>query len=387
MSPEDFPKELSGVYRALCTYFGVHKNDLSIADLAALFFSTRPKDREYYEAVFENLDKIEVQETAVAELISSVQQGKILRDLSLRAYDVAEGRGNLTSVLDMLGALQTTSVNVDEDFEEDFVTDDLQAIADRTVNAPGLRWRLNTLNLMLGSLRKGNFGFIFARPETGKTTFLASEVTFMAQNLPPDAGPILWFNNEQVGEEVMSTIYRAALGVDSLTLFRDIQGNQKRYKELIGGRIKVKDEASISKQYVEKMAARYKPSLIIFDQIDKITGFQNDREDLRLGAIYIWARELAKKYCPVIGVCQADGTGENVRWLTMQHVANAKTSKQAEADWILGIGKIHDIGHDNIRFLHLSKNKLQGDPDTLPDMRHGRKQVLIDPNIARYGDM
>jgi hypothetical protein len=71
----------------------------------------------------------------------------------------------------------------------------------------------------------------------------------------------------------------------------------------------------------------------------------------------------------------------------MNNVANAKTSKQAEADWILGIGKLNDPGWDSVRFLHLSKNKLLGDEDTIPEQRHGRREVLIDPTIARYKDM
>ena len=49
---------------------------------------------------------------------------------------------------------------------------DLAKLHDSQVATSGLRWRLNWLNKALGSLRKGDFGFIFARPETGKTTFL-----------------------------------------------------------------------------------------------------------------------------------------------------------------------------------------------------------------------
>jgi len=107
---------------------------------------------------------------------------------------------------------------------------------------------------------------------------------------------------------------------------------------------------------------------------------------LRLGAIYIWARELAKVYCPVIGVCQADVSGENKKWLTMDNVANAKTSKQAEADWILGIGCIHQEGLEHVRYLHASKNKLSGDEDSDPTLRHGKCEVIIKPEIARYAD-
>jgi len=79
--------------------------------------------------------------------------------------------------------------------------------------------------------------------------------------------------------------------------------------------------------------------------------------------------------------------GEGKRWLTMENVANAKTAKQAEADWILGIGKTHDTALEYVRHFHLSKNKLSGDADTEPEMRHGKADVLIKPLIARYEDM
>jgi replicative DNA helicase len=248
----------------------------------------------------------------------------------------------------------------------------------------GLRWRLESLNKRLGSLRQGNFGFIFARPETGKTTLLASEVTFMAAQA---TNPVLWFNNEQVGTEVMLRCYQSALGMDNTQLLSNLEENREKYLQATKDNIKLKDSASIHFKQVEAICKKIQPSLIVFDQIDKLKGFDNDREDLRLGSIYIWARELAKTYCPVIGVCQADGSGEGVRWLSMANVANAKTSKQAEADWILGVGKVNEAGYDNLRFLHLSKNKLWGDEDTDPKLRHDRWETLIEPEIGRYRDL
>ena len=138
---------------------------------------------------------------------------------------------------------------------------------------------------------------------------------------------------------------------------------------------------------VEQVVKRLSPGLVIYDQIDKIKGFQNDREDLRLGSIYQWARELAKGSHAAIGVCQADGTAEGVRYLTMEHVANAKTAKQAEADWILGIGRTHDNDGEYIRYFNISKNKLVGDDDSLPELRHGKFEVIIEPTLARYKDV
>jgi len=242
---------------------------------------------------------------------------------------------------------------------------------------------------MLGSIRGGDFGFIFARPETGKTTFLASETTYMAEQLSDEVGPILWLNNEEAGAKVKIRCYQAALGATLAAINSNPAGAQKAFIDKTKGKLLLLNpKGSISKRMVEKLVEQYRPSLVLYDQIDKVVGFNNDREDLRLGAIYQWARELGITYdFPSIAVCQADGTGEGQKWLTMGNVANAKTAKQAEADWILGIGKTPDIGYENLRYLHASKNKLAGDPDSDASLRHGRKEVLIRADIARYVDI
>ena len=300
-------------------------------------------------------------------------------DLALLSIDVSEGRRELSEVFDFYDKFEN-KVEVED---VTYVTDDLDELYEQTVHTPGLRWRLKALNDSLGSLRRGDFGFIFARPETGKTTFLASEVSFFAEQAE---GPILWINNEEQGGKVKIRCFQASLGVTLTELYMDRKKSYNKYMEKTNGKIKIFDSASINKRQVEKICKELKPSLIIFDQIDKIKGFDSDRNDLRLGAIYIWARELAKTYCPVIGVCQSDVSGEGKKWLNMDNVAESKTAKQAEADWILGIGKVHDNGMEYVRYLHISKNKLSGDEDTIPELRHGKIEVLIKPDIARYSD-
>lgn len=303
------------------------------------------------------------------------------REVAEMALEVTEGRKDFNEILDKISKME-----IDKPLEEEitFVTDDLEKLYESQVTTKGLRWRLDCLNKSLGSLRQGDFGFLFARPETGKTTFLASEVTHMATQAE---GNILWFNNEEQGSKVMMRCIQASLGLSLPELYRDIKGNKEKFINITQHKIKIFDQASISYKDVNKICEQIKPSLIIFDQIDKIKGFEQDRNDLMLGAIYQWARELAKDYAPVIAVCQADGTGEGVKWLNMGNVANAKTSKQAEADWILGIGKTNDEGLEYMRHFCISKNKLVGDSDSVPDMRHGKFDCVIKPDIARYVDV
>jgi hypothetical protein len=185
----------------------------------------------------------------------------------------------------------------------------------------------------------------------------------------------------------MLRVYQAYFGVTLEKLYSNIPKYRAEFKERTHGRFYLFDGANIHKRDVEKIVARLNPCLVIYDQIDKIKGFANDREDLRLGSIYQWARELAKGNHAAIGVCQADGHAEGVRYLTMEHVSNAKTSKQAEADFILGIGKTNDEATEYVRYFNISKNKLMGDKDSLPNLRHGRFETILKPEIARYCDV
>lgn len=383
ISIKDFTDEVRYVYNVLSSYHNLNTEDLSVQDLGNLVFSNNPKDKEYYELFLDNLNNYTPVESTVISLITSLKRNKLLQELSIASYEVGEGKKELDVVHNIYKKLNEEQEEIN--IEEMFVTDDLEIIVAKTYTSGGLYWRLKCLNESLGPLRKGNFGFIFSRPETGKTTFLASEVSHM---LSQTDKPILWFNNEEVGENVMLRVYQAYFGCTTGELYGNIKHYRDIFKEQTHGRLKLYDSAQINKQTVENLSKELCPGLILFDQIDKLQGFKAERDDLLLGSIYQWARGLAKEFCPVLGVTQADGSAEGVRWLTMAHVANAKTAKQAEADFILGIGKTHDTGWESFRFLNICKNKLLGDSScTDPTKRHGKLECLIEPDRARYCDI
>lgn len=359
--------------------------DHGVEGFRAFFFATYPDvDRELFTSLFETLEKTKLEEDIAGGILKQIRQRSLALKLSEEAVKFATGYSDGSALKGLQDSIETAEEKEDD---LDVVSDDLEYLLDSTVKTPGLRWRLNCLNKSLGSLRKANFGFLFARPETGKTSFLASECSHMLTQLREDSGPIIWFNNEQAGNEVMLRMYQGYFGVTLEALMGNPRKFAQDFKDSVRGKFRLVDDANIDRGRIEKACRLWKPSLVIFDQIDKVKGFSADREDLKLGAIYIWARELAKQYCPVIGVCQADGQAEGVKWLTMEHVSNAKTSKQAEADWIVGIGKTHSEGGENIRYLNISKNKLLGDPDTMSDLRHGRFETYFEQQTARYRDI
>lgn len=378
---------LSRVFACLDEYYSKFGSvPLSASDLEVFYLSLYPAstrtDRELLSKLCETLKTVEVNGLLAEEYVRTHIERSKASEIAILGLEVSDGKKPFTALVEATRKLESA----DSDLVEDFVTDSLETLLENQLDEPGLRWRLKTLNQMLGSLRKGDFGFIFKRPETGGTTLLASEVTFMAGQ---SDRPVLWINNEEQGEKVKLRCFEAFFGKGINELSQDRVRYSKEYNESLGGRILIRDRALSHRRDVEKLCQSILPSLIIFDQIDKIRGIgkDDDRDDLSLKAIYQWARELSKTYGPVIGVCQASVSAEGKQYLTMDDVDRSKTAKQGEADWILGIGKSHQEGLANIRFLNICKNKLIGDKDTDSSQRHGKAAVRIHPEIARYEDI
>ena len=379
--------ELYKLFNMIDLYYEKYNNNnnINITELDIFYNSNyllKDNERKDLELLLKDVYEQDITNMeAIIGLLEEHRRRSLAGQVALMALDVEAGKKSTAELLELFNNFEHQEVEADEITPVDM---DLDNLYDTQIATPGLRWRINWLNKSLGSLRKGDFGFIFARPETGKTTFLASEITHMVSQTD---GDILWFNNEEQGTKVGIRVYQATLGLTTQALFADKQANKERYRAITNNRIKILDfEDSSSKHRIESVLKQYNPALIIFDQIDKIRGFKGDRNDLELKQIYQWAREISKTYAPVIAVSQASGEAEGKLFLTMDMVDGSKTAKQGEADWILGIGKEQD-NTSRSRYFNITKNKLIGDKDTLPDLRHGSTQVLIKPEIARYEDI
>ncbi len=378
--------ELAKIYLVL---HKCHKEGIpleTVDDLRAHFFNQYPAlKRADGEAVNMVLDKAKGSELSQAT-VETLMDGHITRSAAFRlgdmGYAIAEGREapeSLQKAIDEYKGLKPV-----KDEEIVYVTSDLELLYQVTYAKPGLKWKHQTMRKMFGSLRQGDFGFLFTRPAVGKTTFVCENGAYFAAQLDR---PILHFNNEEMGAKVMTRYYQGALGITSKELFSDLKGNQKKFMDLTQGNIKLFDTATLEKNKVEDICAKENPGLIIFDSIDKLKGFLDDRDDLVYKQIYQWGRELAKRYGPTIGVCHAAVSAENKQYLEMDDVAYAKTAKQGEADWILGIGQVHDNGKEYLRYFHAPKNKLVGDDESDEQFRHGKLIMNIHPEIGQYSDI
>lgn len=338
-----------------------------------------------YELAFENLKEALDSPSAIAkDILAKLVEVDYATQIYQVCMKIGTGMGGELSSIEPLLHAYKKEIGTSVEKEDVFVNPSLTYISE-VVSTGGLNWRLKELNMALGPLRKGDFIIVAARPETGKTTFTASEASYMMTQLKEDEH-VIWINNEEASNKVMMRVIQSYHGVTTGELI----SNTKKYEEEFisngGDRFLVLDDDSGIRS-VNKIATlfkEFKPGLIIFDQLDKVDGFKQDREDLRIGQLYEWARDLAKEYCPVIAISQVDGTGEGEKWIQMNQLRGSKTDKIGEADAIITIGKSNEPGMDLQRYVHIPKNKLFGGVDTLEAHRHGCFEVDIEPSKARY---
>jgi replicative DNA helicase len=268
-----------------------------------------------------------------------------------------------------------------------FVTDDTEVAVP---SDPGLEWRLEELNISCGPLRQGDFIIIGARPETGKTTFITDQVSYMGEQMAgKHERPIIHVNNEERSSKVKRRYIQSALGIT----LRDFMADQPKAIAEYQRKMGMKDRVLItgsgaglnSVKHLVPLFRDLNPALIVFDQLDKVAGFgDSDREDLRLGSLYQWARDLSHEYGPVLSASQASESAEGQQWIFQHQLRGSKTDKAGEADAIITIGKVHDPLKEHTRFIHIPKNKLDGGPRSVEKDRHGYWEVEIKPEIARY---
>ncbi len=237
-------------------------------------------------------------------------------------------------------------------------------------------------------LRGGDFGILASRPDRGKTTMVASEITCIAKQLPKDKNAI-WLNNEGPGKRLVPRIYQAALGCTvSELIAKNKAGNLKtEYAKIIGrmDKIRVVDIHGMGTPEITEILDNSNPGFVVADMLDHIHGFRDmNRTDLQVEELYKWFRDKAVELdCPILGTSQISGAGEGLMYPTMDMLKDSRTGKQGACDFIMMIGSSGDPGLHDARYISLPKNKLKleginSDP---------RAEVRINSDINRYEDI
>ncbi len=223
---------------------------------------------------------------------------------------------------------------------------------------------------------------------THNTTFLSSEITYMAQQLKDDPRPILWFNNEGLTKRIINLHLCSLFGRTKQQIEDNKDKADDAYLKLLGSHNKIKFYDAHRKDYrfIEKICKKENPALIIIDQMDYVKGFSNKQLQIGYQELYSWARELSCLYCPLIGVTQASSTAryynkdtqerEAKRYLDLSEMHFSQVDKPGAAEIVILIGSHSEA--PKVRYIHVCKNKNTG--------KHLKFECNFKQEIGRYED-
>lgn len=289
-----------------------------------------------------------------------------------------------TGSLDEIGPILDAFTKGSKDELPSLVSSDISQLLDEVIHTGGVEWRLEDLNRSVGNIRRGDLIVVGARPEVGKTTLLCSEATYMVPQLPEGQHGLI-VNNEERGQKVALRLVQSALNISLQDIVNDPSDAQAKYKAVMGGRrIDVVSRPTLSVTDVEKLCRKGEYGFIGINVLDKLWGFPKLEGVERSSQLAIWARELADRYGIVFAMYQADASAEGQRNLDQSQLYGSKTKVQGEGDVIIMVGKEHNPGQGEVRWLNLCKNKMPFGPRVQPNLSHAQFEVKIDGARGRY---
>lgn len=264
---------------------------------------------------------------------------------------------------------------------------DPTALASTYASGSGLAWKLECMNLSLGSLRDGNFIIVGSRPETGKTSFLLQEAVHMALHTTEDR-PVLFLHNEEAAHAVQLRAMQALLNYDSATITSDLPACSKAFKDAVGKRFILWAKSQMRLDEIEAAIQDYNPCLVVYNVLPKVKdrrGKGNTTDHEHLAELFCSARDFCTQYGHAgIAAMQANAECEGQAWIYQNQLHGSKTDVAGEGDGIITIGKMHDPAKDNKRYFHVPKNKLPEGGTRDPKESHGYWEVDFNRHICLY---
>jgi hypothetical protein len=383
ISPNFFEGELKSLFETTITAQEKYQHDLTLDELKALYFTTNPTlsraARNNVENIFLDLEGLDgLSEDVGADVLEGLWKRETFRQIAEIGLKGVEGE-----ILDLEGVREIVSRRADSFLptdEVDFVPNDLDELLQ--INATANRFKINIPSVAekLPGTAGGEFGIIFARPETGKTASYVS-LTCAPGGYAWQGHRTLILCNEEPGRRTLLRCVTAACQKPKAW----VDANRKEARGIwdkIKDNVILGDAVGLSITRLDALVRKHEPAVVIVDQLDKVGiggNFAATHEKLR--ALYTQAREVAKKHdCFLWAISQASAEAEGKTILQPVMMEGSKTGKFAESDVILGIGKYpHQEGsveEDFTRVWTIGKNKISS--------WHGSIYTVLDAETSTY---
>lgn len=253
---------------------------------------------------------------------------------------------------------------------DDYIKTSIDELLAEVSDDKGLKFRrIAALREHILGLQGGASVAIAARPDKGKTSFIASVLTDFAPQVVQMYGgerPILWLNNEGSGKRIIPRIYQAALGKDLNEIIRMSNAGQlvPAYTEAIGGipdLIRVKDMHGASLAQIEQVIEAQRPAVVVADMLanfrlsSAVTG--GNKADAVEQIWQEWRELMVRHDCVGLATVQISVEGGNMLYPPYSALKDSKTGIQGATDVIIMMGSLDNPDAQTIRGLSSPKNK------------------------------
>lgn len=384
LSPELFEDEIRDIYSAIVSAQDKYQHDLTLEEVKAVWEIKNPvatwAEKSNVEDLLDDVSKATtISLDVAADVVTSLWKRHIGKLMASYALEIAEGKDDAMDKLREIVEKHAAGF-APEDSLGDFTTTDIDELLEIYTNDHRYKWNIETLARRVYGIGRGEFGILFARPETGKTAFVVS-TSIGPGGFVEQGAKVLVLGNEEITKRTMARAVSAATGLTPDEIIEDKEMANQIFRAKRQDRFWMKDIPEWDMTMIDALVAKVQPDVVWIDQADKVTikGSYNSGHE-RLRELYRQLRELAKRHnCAVMGCSQASADAEGKTRLGFDMLEGSKTGKAAEADLILGIGKRpqeEGQAEDAARFITISKNKISGVHDTVI--------VNIQPKLSRY---
>jgi replicative DNA helicase len=400
LNPKSVDAHTLAILNAYDQFFklDVECNDIPVSDgFQSWFFLSKgdklgAEAKAILEAVFKQASR-EPNEFAKKQIVKQILQA----DLAVKTTEIMDRYHNdedIDPAAEMNTVYQAYQMAMEGSSKKfEFVELDEELFLEDT-NNEGLQPRWACLQMYMRPWRGGDFLIFAARPDSGKTSAIADNITHMGPQVQqyndaahaawlaansesgdvavpePTARIILWLNNEGPGKRILKRVVQAAFGIPMSKIIEKQNAGTlwQEYEVLMGGNrhvIKVKDIHGWSAAMVEELIKDTNPMLVVYDMIDNIqftNGVSNGgtRTDQLLEAMYAWGRNMAVIYDHVgLATSQTSADAAELSYPLMHMLKDSKTGKQGACDAIIMMGnKEADASQETTRWISTPKNKL-----------------------------
>lgn len=207
-----------------------------------------------------------------------------------------------------------------------------------------------------GGAYRGHHILVYARPDVGKTLFIINLISGFLR----DGHKVLYVGNEDPPNKIIFRLLCRLTARSKQEVLSDVDQATEEAQKVGWNNFIFSEMVPGSIQEIEKLMERYKPDVVVVDQVRNLKSKSDGMTD-KLEEVAIKIRNLGKYYnALMVSVTQAGFSAANKLTLDMEDIDSSKTGIQAAVDLMIGIGMDAECDATDRRMISLRKNKLGG---------------------------